>query len=59
VEPDCEAIASPLELASQGTLEVRVTGRVPLREAAKAYDKVGSDGGQAAAGSSSLTTMRV
>jgi hypothetical protein len=28
----------------QGALEVRVAGRVPLREAAKAYDKVAAGG---------------
>lgn len=45
VEPDSQAIAGLLGLAAEGTLEVRVAGRVPLREAAKAYDKV-ADGGQ-------------
>jgi NADPH:quinone reductase-like Zn-dependent oxidoreductase len=40
VEPDSQAIARLLGLAAEGTLEVRVAGRVPLREAAKAYDKV-------------------
>lgn len=44
VEPDGEAIAGLLDLAAQGTLEPRVAGRVPLREAAKAYDKVASGG---------------
>ena len=45
VEPDSQAIAGLLGLAAEGTLEVRVAGRVPLREATKAYDKV-ADGGQ-------------
>jgi NADPH:quinone reductase-like Zn-dependent oxidoreductase len=45
VEPDSQAIAGLLGLAAEGRLEVRVAGRVPLREAAKAYDKV-ADGGQ-------------
>jgi NADPH:quinone reductase-like Zn-dependent oxidoreductase len=40
VEPDSQAIAGLLGLAAQGTLELRVAGRVPLREAAKAYDEV-------------------
>jgi NADPH:quinone reductase-like Zn-dependent oxidoreductase len=44
VEPDSEAIAWLLGLAAEGTLEVRVAGRVPLREAAKAYDKVAGGG---------------
>lgn len=44
VEPDSEAIAGLLGLAAEGALEVRVAGRVPLREAAKAYDKVAGGG---------------
>jgi NADPH:quinone reductase-like Zn-dependent oxidoreductase len=44
VEPDSQAIAGLLGLAAEGTLEVRVAGRVPLREAAKAYDKVAGGG---------------
>ncbi len=42
VEPDSEAIAKLLGLAADGTLEIRVAGRVPLHDAAKAYDKVAS-----------------
>jgi NADPH:quinone reductase-like Zn-dependent oxidoreductase len=44
VEPDSLAIAELLRLAAEGTLEVRVAGRVPLREAARAYDKVAGGG---------------
>jgi NADPH:quinone reductase-like Zn-dependent oxidoreductase len=44
MEPDSEAIAGLLGLAAEGTLEVRVAGRVPLREAANAYDKVAGGG---------------
>lgn len=44
VEPDSEATAGLLGLAAEGMLEVRVAGRVPLGEAAKAYDKVASGG---------------
>jgi NADPH:quinone reductase-like Zn-dependent oxidoreductase len=44
VEPDSDAIAELLGLAAEGTLEVRVAGRVPLGEAATAYDKVASGG---------------
>jgi NADPH:quinone reductase-like Zn-dependent oxidoreductase len=44
VEPASEAIAELLGLAAKGILEVRVAGRVPLREAAKAYDKVAGGG---------------
>jgi NADPH:quinone reductase-like Zn-dependent oxidoreductase len=40
VEPDSDAIAGLLRLAAEGTLDVRAAGRVPLQEAAKAYDKV-------------------
>jgi NADPH:quinone reductase-like Zn-dependent oxidoreductase len=40
VEPDGEAIARLLGLAAEGALEVRVAGRVALREATQAYDKV-------------------
>jgi NADPH:quinone reductase-like Zn-dependent oxidoreductase len=44
MEPDSEALAGLLGLAAEGTLDVRVAGRVPLREAAKAYDKVAGGG---------------
>jgi NADPH:quinone reductase-like Zn-dependent oxidoreductase len=44
VEPDSGAIAGLLGLAAEGTLEVRVAGRVPLHEAAKAYDRVARGG---------------
>lgn len=44
VEPDRDAIAELLGLAAHGTLEVRVAGRVPLRDAAKAYDEVAGGG---------------
>jgi NADPH:quinone reductase-like Zn-dependent oxidoreductase len=44
VEPDSEAIAELLGLAADGTLEVRVAGRVPLRDAAKAFEKVAGGG---------------
>lgn len=44
VDPDSEAIDELLGLAAVGTLEVRVAGRVPLREAPIAYDKVASGG---------------
>lgn len=44
VEPDGDAIAGLLGLAAEGRLDVRVAGRVPLREAAKAYDKVAGGG---------------
>jgi len=44
VEPDSEAIAGLLGLAAEGALEVRVADRVPLREAANAYDKVAGGG---------------
>ena len=44
VEPDSEAIAGLLGLAAEGTLEIRVAGRVPLHDAEKAYDKVASGG---------------
>ena len=40
VEPNSEALAGLLGLAAEGTLEIRVAGRVPLRQAAKAYDNV-------------------
>ena len=45
VEPDSAAIAELLALAAEGTLKVRVAGRVPLPDAATAYDKV-ADGDQ-------------
>jgi NADPH:quinone reductase-like Zn-dependent oxidoreductase len=44
VEPDSEAIAGLLGLAAEGTLELRVAGRVPLRDAAKAFEKVAGGG---------------
>jgi NADPH:quinone reductase-like Zn-dependent oxidoreductase len=44
VEPDSEAIAGLLRLAAEGTLEVRVAGRVPLRDAAGTYEKVAGGG---------------
>jgi NADPH:quinone reductase-like Zn-dependent oxidoreductase len=44
VEPDSDAIAELLGLAAEGTLEIRVAGRVSLREAAKAYDNVAGGG---------------
>jgi NADPH:quinone reductase-like Zn-dependent oxidoreductase len=44
VEPDGEAIAELLGLAAKGILEVRVAGRVPLREATAAYDRVAGSG---------------
>ena len=44
VEPDGAALAELLELAAEGALEPRVAGRVPLREAAKAYDEVARGG---------------
>jgi D-arabinose 1-dehydrogenase-like Zn-dependent alcohol dehydrogenase len=33
-----------LGLAAEGTLELRVAGRVPLRDAAKAFEKVAGGG---------------
>lgn len=44
VEPDGEAIAELLDLAADGTLPVRVAGRVPLHEARTAYDEVAGGG---------------
>jgi NADPH:quinone reductase-like Zn-dependent oxidoreductase len=44
MEPDGKALAGLLGLAAEGTLEVRVAGQVPLREAARAYDKVAGGG---------------
>jgi NADPH:quinone reductase-like Zn-dependent oxidoreductase len=44
VQPDSEAIAGLLGLAAEGTLELRVAGRVPLRDAAKAFEKVAGGG---------------
>ncbi|MGH3676160.1 MAG: hypothetical protein ACRDU5_10570 [Mycobacterium sp.] len=44
VEPESEAIAGLLGLAAEGTLEVRVAGRMPLHDAGKAYDKVAGVG---------------
>jgi NADPH:quinone reductase-like Zn-dependent oxidoreductase len=44
VEPESEAIAELLRLAVEGTLEIRVAGRVPLRQAATAYDEVARGG---------------
>lgn len=44
VEPDSESTAGLLGLAAEGTLKVRVAGRIPLCEAASAYDKVAGGG---------------
>jgi NADPH:quinone reductase-like Zn-dependent oxidoreductase len=44
VEPDGEAIAGLLALASESTLELRVAGKVPLRDAAEAFEKVAGGG---------------
>lgn len=44
VEPESDAISGLLKLAAEGTLEVRVAGRMPLREAGNAYDKVAGGG---------------
>ena len=44
VEPESEAIAGLLGLAAEGTLEVRVAGRMPLHDAGKAYDNVAGGG---------------
>lgn len=44
VQPDSNAIAGLLNLAAEGTLEVRVAGQVPLRDAASVYDKVAGGG---------------
>jgi NADPH:quinone reductase-like Zn-dependent oxidoreductase len=44
VEPASEAIAGLLGLAAEGTLELRVAGRVPLRDAAKAFENVAGGG---------------
>ena len=44
VEPESEAIARLLGLAAEGTLEVRVAGRMPLHDAVKAYDNVAGGG---------------
>jgi NADPH:quinone reductase-like Zn-dependent oxidoreductase len=44
VEPDSDAIAELVRFAADGTPEVRVAGRVPLREAANAYGKVAAGG---------------
>jgi D-arabinose 1-dehydrogenase-like Zn-dependent alcohol dehydrogenase len=44
VEPDGARLATLLALAVSGVLEVRVAGRVPLKEAATAYDKVAGGG---------------
>ncbi|MGO2520255.1 MAG: NADP-dependent oxidoreductase [Microbacterium sp.] len=40
VEPDDTALAELLSLAAEGTLEIRVAGRVSLQESAKAYNAV-------------------
>jgi NADPH:quinone reductase-like Zn-dependent oxidoreductase len=42
--PDSAALTELLALAADGTLESRVAGRVPLREAARAYDEVARGG---------------
>jgi NADPH:quinone reductase-like Zn-dependent oxidoreductase len=44
VEPDGARLAGLLALAAAGVLELRVAGRVPLAEAATAYDKVAGGG---------------
>ncbi|KAB2345195.1 zinc-binding dehydrogenase [Actinomadura rudentiformis] len=44
VEPDGARLAELLGLAASGVLELRVAGRVPLAEAATAYDKVAGGG---------------
>lgn len=44
VAPDRDSIAELLELAADGTLEVRTAGRVPLGEGPAAYDKVAGGG---------------
>jgi NADPH:quinone reductase-like Zn-dependent oxidoreductase len=44
VEPDGARLAELLALAASGVLELRVAGRVPLAEAATAYDKVAAGG---------------
>ncbi|WP_405674692.1 zinc-binding dehydrogenase [Streptomyces sp. NBC_01511] len=44
VAPDGTMLAELLALAASGVLELRVAGRVPLREATTAYDKVAAGG---------------
>ncbi|HEX5120198.1 MAG TPA: zinc-binding dehydrogenase [Pseudonocardiaceae bacterium] len=44
VEADGAQLAELLALAADGVLELRVAGRVPLTDAATAYDKVASGG---------------
>jgi NADPH:quinone reductase-like Zn-dependent oxidoreductase len=44
VEPDGAQLAELLALAASGVLELRVAGKVPLPQAATAYDKVASGG---------------
>ena len=44
MEPDSEAIAGLLGLAAEGILEIRVAGREPLSDVAKAYDMVAGGG---------------
>lgn len=44
VEPGGAKLAELLALAASGVLELRVAGRVPLAEAATAYDKVAGGG---------------
>jgi NADPH:quinone reductase-like Zn-dependent oxidoreductase len=44
VEPDAEMLARLLALAAEGVLEPRIAGRVPLTEAAVAYDAVAAGG---------------
>ncbi|QFU87067.1 zinc-binding dehydrogenase [Amycolatopsis sp. YIM 10] len=44
VEPDGEQLAELLDLAVRGVLALRVAGRVPLADAATAYDKVAGGG---------------
>ncbi|WP_207931174.1 zinc-binding dehydrogenase [Streptomyces sp. 8K308] len=44
VRPDGARLAELLALAAYGVLEPRVAGRVPLAEAATAYEKVAGGG---------------
>ncbi|MCK9901168.1 alcohol dehydrogenase [Parafrankia colletiae] len=44
VRPDAPQLTGLLALAADGTLELRVAGRVPLAEAMTAYDKVAGGG---------------
>ncbi|AIJ23559.1 zinc-binding dehydrogenase [Amycolatopsis methanolica] len=44
VRPDGARLAGLLDLAASGVLELRIAGRVPLADAAVAYDKVAGGG---------------